>query len=163
MTYLSIDIIPIRKKIFGEIYTALDVVIAMYQWNMPWPKLSEIGGNIWSKKHEKRISKISWGNGFTKYEVLHGRKNAIVPVSEITTNHNDVTFQYDNKNVSLNKLFCMHTNADCLRNKVNELTSVIDSCDTHPHFIGVCDIKPKYFTLHRLPRILYTWLFFFPI
>ena len=39
--------------------------------------------------------------------------------------------------------FCIYTNADCLSNKLNELMSVIDSCDTHPHLIGVCEIKPK--------------------
>ena len=39
----------------------------------------------------------------------------------------------------------MHTNADCLSNKLNEQKSVIDSCDTHPHLIGVCEIKPQNF------------------
>ena len=39
----------------------------------------------------------------------------------------------------------MYTNVDCLSNKHNEQKSVIDSCDTHPHLIGVCEIKPKNF------------------
>ena len=39
----------------------------------------------------------------------------------------------------------MYTNADYLSNKLNELKSVIDSYDTHPHLIGVGDIKPKNF------------------
>ena len=65
--------------------------------------------------------------------------------SELTVNRNNVTYQYTNRNVSLNKLFCMYTNADCLSNKLNELKSVIDSCDTHPHLIGVCEIKPENF------------------
>ena len=39
----------------------------------------------------------------------------------------------------------MYTNADCLSNKLNELRSVIDSCDTHPHLIGVCEIKTNNF------------------
>ena len=39
----------------------------------------------------------------------------------------------------------MNTNADCLTNKLNELKSVIDSCDIHPHLMGVCEIKPKNF------------------
>ena len=39
----------------------------------------------------------------------------------------------------------MYTNADCLSNKLNELRSVIDSCDTHPQLIGVCEIKPQNF------------------
>ena len=56
-----------------------------------------------------------------------------------------MTYQYTNRNVSLNKLFCMYTNADCLSNKLNELRSVIDSCNTHPHLIGVYEIKPKNF------------------
>ena len=59
-------------------------------------------------------------------------------------------FQCTNRSVSLNKLFCMLTNAGCLSNKFNELMSVIDSCDTYPHLIGVCEIKPKYFTLRIL-------------
>ena len=37
----------------------------------------------------------------------------------------------------------MYTNDDCLSNKLNELKSDIDSCDTHPHLIGVCEIKPE--------------------
>ena len=56
-----------------------------------------------------------------------------------------MTCQYANINVYLNKLFCMYTNTDCLSNKLNELKSVINSCDTHPHFIGVCEIKTKNF------------------
>ena len=32
-----------------------------------------------------------------------------------------------------------------MSNKLIELNSVIDSCDTHPHLIGVCEIKPKNF------------------
>ena len=36
-------------------------------------------------------------------------------------------------------------NADCLSNKLNEQKSVKDSCDKHPHFIGVCEIKPTNF------------------
>ena len=39
----------------------------------------------------------------------------------------------------------MYTNADCLSNKLNELKSVIDSYITHPHLIGVGEIKPKNF------------------
>ena len=39
----------------------------------------------------------------------------------------------------------MHTNADCLSNKLNERKSVIGSCDTHPHLIGVCEIMPQNF------------------
>ena len=65
------------------------------------------------------------------------------PESELTVNHNNVTYQYTNRNVSPNKLFCMHTNADCLSNALNGLKSVVDSCDTHPYLIGVCEIKPK--------------------
>ena len=60
-------------------------------------------------------------------------------------NKNNVTYQYTSRNVSLNKLFCMYSNADCLSNKLNELKSVINSCDTHPKLIGVCEIKPKNF------------------
>ena len=74
-----------------------------------------------------------------------GEKNSKDLESELTVNHNNVTYQYTNRNVSLNKLFCMYTNADCLSNKLNELKSVIDSCDTHPHLIGVCENKPKNF------------------
>ena len=74
-----------------------------------------------------------------------GEKNSKDQESELTVNHNNVTYQYTNINVSLNKLFCMHTIADCLSNKLNELKSVIDSCDTHPHLISVCEIKPQNF------------------
>ena len=74
-----------------------------------------------------------------------GEKNSKDPESELTVNCNDVTYQYTNRNVSINKLFCMYTNADCLSNKLNELRSVIDSCDTHPQLIGVCEIKPQNF------------------
>ena len=74
-----------------------------------------------------------------------GEKNSKDPESELTVNCNDVTYHYTNRNVSINKLFCMYTNADCLSNKLNELRSVIDSCDTHPQLIGVCEIKPKNF------------------
>ena len=74
-----------------------------------------------------------------------GEKNSKDPESEHTVNCNDVTYQYTNRNVSINKLFCMYTNADCLSNKLNELRSVIDSCDTHPQLIGVCEVKPKNF------------------
>ena len=76
-----------------------------------------------------------------------GERKTKDPESELTVNRNYVTYQYTNRNVSLNKLFCMYTNADCLSNKLNELRSVIDSCDTHPHFIGVCENKPKIFRL----------------
>ena len=72
-----------------------------------------------------------------------GEKNANDLESELTVDHNNVTYQYTNRNVSLNKLFCMYTNADCLSNKLNELKSVIDSCETHPHLIGVCENKPQ--------------------
>ena len=54
-----------------------------------------------------------------------------------------MTYQYTNRNVSLSKLLLVYTNADCLSNKLNELKSVKDSCDTHPNLIGVCEIKPK--------------------
>ena len=67
-----------------------------------------------------------------------GEKNYKDPESELKVNCNDVTYQYTNINVSINKLFCMYTNAGCLSNKLNELRSVIDSCDTHPQLIGVC-------------------------
>ena len=50
-----------------------------------------------------------------------GEKNAKDPESELTVNHNDVTYQYTNRNVSLNRWFCMHTNADYLSNKLDEL------------------------------------------
>ena len=30
-----------------------------------------------------------------------------------------------------------------ISNKLSELKSVSDSCHTHPHLIGVCEIKPK--------------------
>ena len=56
-----------------------------------------------------------------------------------------MTYQYTSRNVSLSKLFCMYTNADFLNNKLNELKFVIDSCDIHPHLIGVCEIKPQNF------------------
>ena len=46
-------------------------------------------------------------------------KNSKHAESELTVNHNNVTYQYTNRNVSLNKLFCMHSNADCLSNKFN--------------------------------------------
>ena len=82
-----------------------------------------------------------------------GEKNSKDPESVPTVNHNNVTYQYSNRNVSLNKLFCMYTNADCLSNKLNQLKSPIDSCDTHPHLIGVCEIKSK---------MLSAWLFFVP-
>ena len=65
-----------------------------------------------------------------------------------------MTYQYTNKNVSLNKLFCMYTNADYLSNKLNELKSVINSCDTHPHLIGVCEIKPRNFRFIPSTKIL---------
>ena len=74
-----------------------------------------------------------------------GEKNSKDPECELTVNCNDVTYQYTNRNVSINKLFCIYTNADCLSNKLIELRSVIDSCDTHPQLIGVCEIKPKNF------------------
>ena len=74
-----------------------------------------------------------------------GEKNSKDPEIELTVNRNNVTCQYSNINVSLNKLLCMYTNADCLSNRLNELNSVIDNCDTHPHLIGVCEIKPKDF------------------
>ena len=74
-----------------------------------------------------------------------GEKNSKDPESELTVNHINVTYQYTNRNVSLNMLFCMYTNADYLSNKLNELKSVIGSCDTHPHLIGVCEIMPKNF------------------
>ena len=74
-----------------------------------------------------------------------GEENSKYPEREHTVNHNNVTYQYTNRYVSLNKLFCMHTNVDCLSNKLNELKSVIDSCDTHPHLIGDCENKPKNF------------------
>ena len=45
-----------------------------------------------------------------------GENNSKDPESELTVNHNNVTYQYTNKNVSLNKLFCMYTNADCFSN-----------------------------------------------
>ena len=76
-----------------------------------------------------------------------GDKNSNDPESELTVTHNNVTYQYANRNASLDKLFCMHTNADCLSNKFNELKSVIDSCDTYQHLIGACEIKPKNFRL----------------
>ena len=41
----------------------------------------------------------------------------------------------------------MYANADCLSNKLNELKSVIDSYITHPHLIGVCEIKTKNFRI----------------
>ena len=72
-----------------------------------------------------------------------GEKNYKDPESKLTVNCNDVTYQYTNRNVSINKLFCMYTNADCLSNKLSELRSVIDSCDTHPQLIGVCEVKPQ--------------------
>ena len=74
-----------------------------------------------------------------------GEKNSKDPESELTVNCNDVTYQYTNRNVSINKLFCMYTNADCLSNELNKLKSAIDSCDTHPHLIGACETKPKTF------------------
>ena len=74
-----------------------------------------------------------------------GEKNLKDLASELTVNHYNVTYQYTNRNVSLSKLFCMYTNADCMSNKLNELRSVIDSCDAHPHLMGVCEIKPKNF------------------
>ena len=43
----------------------------------------------------------------------------IDPESELTINHSNVTYQYTNINVSLNKLFCVYTNADCLSNKLD--------------------------------------------
>ena len=58
-------------------------------------------------------------------------------------NRSNVTYQYTNINVSLNKLFCMYTNADYLKNELSELSSAKDSCDAHPHLIGVCEIKPN--------------------
>ena len=72
-----------------------------------------------------------------------GEKNSNDLESELTVDHNNVTYQYTNRNVSLSKLFCMYTNADCLSKKLNELNSVIDSCDTHRDLIGFCEIKPK--------------------
>ena len=74
-----------------------------------------------------------------------GKYSSNDPKSELTVDHNNVTYQYANRNVSLNTLFCMYTNADCLNNNINELKSVIDSHDTHPHLIVVCEIKPKNF------------------
>ena len=41
-----------------------------------------------------------------------GEKNSEDPESELTVNRNNVTYQYTNRNVSLNKLFCVYTNAD---------------------------------------------------
>ena len=76
-----------------------------------------------------------------------GENNSKDPESELTVNQNNVTYQYTNRNVSLNKLFCMYTNADCLSNKLNEQNSAIDSCDTHPHLIGVFSL-PGYSLLH---------------
>ena len=73
------------------------------------------------------------------------RENSKDPESKLTVNRNNVTNQYTNRNVSLNNLFCMYTNADCLSNKLNELKSVIDSCHTHNHLIGVGEIKPANF------------------
>ena len=75
-----------------------------------------------------------------------GEKNSKDPESELTVNCNDVTYQYTNINLSLNKLFCMYTNADCLSNKLNELKAAIDRCDTHTQLIGVCEIKPQNFS-----------------
>ena len=72
-----------------------------------------------------------------------GEKYSKDPESRPTVNHNDVTHQYTNINVSLNELFCMYTNADCLSNKLNELMSVIDSCDTNPQLFYFCEIKPQ--------------------
>ena len=74
-----------------------------------------------------------------------GEKNSKDPESEHTVNRNNVTYQYANRNVSLNKLLCIYINSDCLSNKLNELWSAIDSCDTHWHLIGVCEIKPQNF------------------
>ena len=73
------------------------------------------------------------------------KKNSDDPEGKLTVIHNNVTYQYTNIDVSLNKLFCMYTNADCLSNKLNEQMSVTDSCDTHPHLIGVCEIKSTSF------------------
>ena len=91
------------------------------------------------------MRKITWGNCLTKYEDLHGRKNSKDPESDLTVNRNNVTSKYANRNVSLKKLFCMHTNADCLINKLNKLKSVIDSCDAHHQLIGVCEINLQNF------------------
>ena len=41
------------------------------------------------------------------------------PESELIVNRNNVTYQHTNRNVSLNKMFCMYTNADCLSNNLN--------------------------------------------
>ena len=41
-----------------------------------------------------------------------GEKNSNDPESELTVNRNYVTYQYTNRNVSINKLFCMYTNVD---------------------------------------------------
>ena len=41
-----------------------------------------------------------------------GEKNSIDLESKFTVNHNNVTCQFTNRNVSLNKLLCMYTNAD---------------------------------------------------
>ena len=73
------------------------------------------------------------------------KKNSKDLESELTVIHNNVTYQYTNRNVSLNKLFCIHTNTDCLNNKLNDLKSTIDSIKKHPHLISVCEIKPKNF------------------
>ena len=72
-------------------------------------------------------------------------KKSKYPESELTVNDNNRTYQYTNTNVLLNKLFCMHTNTDCLSKRLNELKSVVDSCDTHPHLIVVCEAVPKDF------------------
>ena len=74
-----------------------------------------------------------------------GEKNSKYPKSEFTVYQDNVTYQYTNRNVSLNKLFCIYINADCRSNKLNELKCLIDSCDTYPHLIVVYEIKLKNF------------------
>ena len=108
-------------------------------------KMRGNGLNIWLTRQEKLISRNTWGNVLHSTRSSMGEKISKDLESVFTVNHNNVTYQYINRNISVNKLFCMYANADCLSNKLNELKSVIDSCDTHPHLIDFCEIKPQNF------------------
>ena len=95
---------------------------------MTSPKLADK-----ARKVNKQEHLVEWLNNVRGFQ--WERKNFKDPKIELTVNHNNVTFQYTNRNISLNMLSCMYTNGDCLSNELNELKSVIDSCDTHPHLI----------------------------
>ena len=82
------------------------------------------------------------------------------PKNEFTVNYDNASYQYTIRNTSLNKLLYMYTNADCLSNELNELTSEIDTCDAFPHLIGAMHYVYIYiYSLCNYFRIFDAWLF----